>query len=429
MWSGSIFFIVYMKTEATVKEDVSLPSKDILREEFNKFIDARHLIINDLKEQLEQILVMIDSSPVVSSRTKNFSSYYAKYIRLLKNGIKKPRIMDLMGIRIICPFIEDLGAAQSLISKNFNVIETEKKGDFTYKEFGYEAIHILITIPQKLITKHGYPGTDILEIQIRTILQDAWAQVEHELVYKAAFNPFDQPMKRKLAAVNASLSLADIIFQEIRSYQRKYTKELEKRRETFFTKIEESTDNLLFLNEKIDENVKVNQSANNTNVIENKDGLSIDDLLVNALTLHNQNRFNDAVNQYSKILDLKPRDEICSIIYKHKGMANFACSKYNEAIDDFTASLNYDKKSYKTAYYRGIVHSVLKQYSQAIDDYSLSLVINPYQPYCLFRRGQAYYHIGDYPQALSDCESSYGLEPSNKTVAKFRKMLLEKLKM
>jgi ppGpp synthetase/RelA/SpoT-type nucleotidyltranferase len=34
-------------------------------------------------------------------------------------GEKNPKITDLLGVRIICPFIEDLDAAEKLISKNF----------------------------------------------------------------------------------------------------------------------------------------------------------------------------------------------------------------------------------------------------------------------------------------------------------------------
>ena len=122
-------------------------------------------------------------------------------------------------------------------------------------------------------------------------------------------------------------------------------------------------------------------------------------------------------------------DAIRSIIFKHRGMAHFANSQYDLAIEDFSASLKHDKKAYKVAYYRGVVNSVLKQFSQAIDDYTLSLSINPYQSFCLFRRAQAYFHIGDYPGALADCENSLSLEPGNQSAVKFKDILLEKLKM
>ncbi|MDR1869249.1 MAG: tetratricopeptide repeat protein [Treponema sp.] len=406
---------------------VSSPNQDKMREEFEKYSETRHHIVNDLKLRVESIVVSLNSNPVVSGRNKSFSSYFYKYLRFLKNGVDDPQITDLMGVRIICPFIEDLGEAEELIRKNFDIVEEERKGHYTFKEFGYESTHILISIPKEIIEKHGNPGIEIAEIQIRTILQDAWAEVEHELVYKAEFSPFDEPMKRKLAAVNASLSLADIIFQEIRTYQRKYSRELEKRRGSFYQKIEESTDDLLF-SEEADKKSAIPVFDAGREAASG-DKVSIDDLLIFALTAHNQNRFNDAISQYSKILALNPRRDICATIYKHRGMANFACSRYDEAIEDFNHALELDEKSYKAAYYRGVVRSVLKQYLAAIDDYTLSLSINPYQSFCLFRRGQAFYHIGDYPQGLSDCENSLALEPNNKSVAKFRDLLHEKLRM
>ncbi|MCL2809654.1 MAG: tetratricopeptide repeat protein [Treponema sp.] len=406
---------------------LNTPEKIFLKKEYDDYAEIRYLIVNELKEQVENVLTVLDTNPVISGRIKKFSSFFSKYLRLLKSGIKEPKITDLLGIRVICPFIEDLAVGESLINKHFNIIEREIKGHITFKEFGYESTHLLIKIPDSIIEKHGNPGTDIAEIQIRTILQDAWAEVEHELVYKTEFNPFDEPMKRKLAAVNASLSLADIIFQEIRGYQRKFSSEMGKRRETFFAKIEESIDDALFTEEQIKKSESV--SNENINTIPVKNDASIDDLLVSALTSHNQNRFNEAICQYTKILELKPNKLISSIIFKHRGMASFACSQYNEAIEDFTSSLELDDKSYKSAYYRGVVHSVIKHYSQAIDDYSLSLTINPYQSFCLFRRGQAYYHIGDFPQALADCENSIALEPDNNSVIKFKELLLRKLKM
>jgi len=421
------FFINIMTKNKDKENHTPTPEKNKLQKEYKEHLEVRNFIVNDLKVLIDNILTPLDSNPVVSGRIKNFTSFFSKYIRLLKTGEKKPKITDLLGIRIICPFIEDLQAAEELIKKYFEITEREIKGHYSFQEFCYESIHLLIKIPPVLINKYGNPEIDVAEIQIRTILQDAWAEVEHELVYKAELTPFDEPMKRKLAAVNASLSLADMIFQEIRSYQRQYSKEMSKRRESFFQKIEESTDDLLF---------ETDQPKNISPIIESDIAIahdynnSIDDLLVRALSAHNQNRFNEAISQYTKILELKPNDDnILSIIYKHRGMANFACSRYEEAIDDFTNSLEFDKTSYKAAYYRGVVYSVIKQYSQAIDDYTLSLSINPYQSFCLFRRGQAYYHIGDYPQGLADCENSLSIEPSNKSAIKFKELLLEKLKM
>ena len=405
-------------------KDVITPNKEILRQEFESVADVRSLIVKDLEGYVEQALSSLPSSPTLKIRIKEFDSYYKKYLRLLKTGIDEPHITDLLGIRVICPFIEDLTKAETLLKEHFDVIETEQKGHYTFKEFGYESIHVLINIPAHIIQKRGQIDCDVAEIQIRTILQDAWAEVEHELVYKAEFSPFDMPMKRKLAAVNASLSLADIIFQEIRSYQKQLNHQLERRRETFYQKIEESTDALLFSDidhQKIDQEKKDSPLQ--------MDAGSIDDLLLGALYAHNKNQFEEAIALYSQILKLKPdKSSVRSLIYKHRGMANFAQSKYEDAIEDFTHAFDLDK-SYKTAYYRGVVYSVLKEYSNAIDDFTMSLELNPFQAFCLFRRGQAYFHVGDYPQALSDCEASLAMEPENETVQKFRVLIQSKLKM
>jgi putative GTP pyrophosphokinase len=404
-------------------EKGAVPNKETLRRAFETGSETRFLIIRDIEDRVEQALASLHSLPTLKLRIKKFDSYYKKYLRLRKSGTVHPHITDLIGIRIVCPFIEDLAAAETLIQKHFQVIETERKGHYTFKEFGYESTHLLIKIPDDIIRERGHAGCDSAEIQIRTILQDAWAEVEHELVYKAEFNPFDTPMKRKLAAVNASLSLADIIFQEIRGYQKQLNGQLEQRRETFYRKVESATDALLFADSEQEDKEQAKE------VPPLHQGISsIDDLLLDALYAHNKNQFEEAIALYTQILEYKPEDAIRSLIYKHRGMAHFAQSEYQTAISDFSNALELDR-SYKTAYYRGVVHSVLKQYAQAIDDFSLSLEINPFQAFCLFRRGQAYYHIGDYPHALSECEASLAMEPQNETVLKFRALLQNKLKM
>ena len=401
----------------------AIVNKTDFRQAFESGAESRYLAAKEIEGLLEQVFSRLDSPPTIKVRTKKFESYYRKYLFLLKSGITRPHITDLIGVRIVCPFIEDIASVEKLVKDFFEVVEVERKGRYNFKEFGYESTHLLIKIPRDIIKKHKGAGSDIAEIQIRTILQDAWAEVEHELFYKAEFNPFDSPMKRKLAAVNASLSLADIVFQEIRFYQKQLNSQLEMRRETFYRKIEDSTDALLF------SGMPVQKGYQTEAVPVDLESSSIDDLLLDALRAHNENRFKDAIAVYSRILELKPDKMICSLIYKHRGMANFAQSNYKDAILDFTHAIDLDAKSYRVVYYRGVVHSVLKQYQQAIDDFTASLGINPFQTFCLFRRGQAYYHIGDYPHALSDCEASLSMEPQNETIQKFRDLLQAKLKM
>ncbi|GHV82203.1 (p)ppGpp synthetase [Spirochaetia bacterium] len=421
-----------------MSENSRFPDQAGLRDEYAKYADVRLAIARDIETQLEQVLRQLPSHISIKARVKDFYSYYKKLLRLLRQvtetkSLKEPAsvtITDLIGIRVVCPFIEDLPQVEEVIQQSFEVIEVERKGsNQTFKEFGYQSTHLLIKIPPEIAEKRGFADCDVAEIQIRTILQDAWAEVEHELVYKAEFTPFDEPLKRKLAAVNASLSLADIIFQEIKTYQRQLYGELAKRRDSFYKKIEEATDAQLVADTLLS---ATSVSAVSEPAGDPLFGTSIDDLLLQALSAHNKNRFSEATALYSRILEMNPNNTIIALIHKHRGMAHFAQSQYDAAIEDFTQALIFDAESYKAAYYRGIVKVVLQQYQDAIEDFTFSLKLHPYQSFCQFRRAQAYYHIGDLPQALADCEAAlviWPTSPSAETMKKFRSMLHEKLKM
>jgi putative GTP pyrophosphokinase len=423
-----------INTAISASELRKVPNKNALRKKYESQAAARALIVKDVESRLKKALSALYSQPTIKARTKKFSSYYRKYIGLLRTGIDDPYITDLMGIRIICLFVEDIDLSESLVKEHFDVVEVEKKGHYSFKEFGYESTHLLVKIPDDIAENCGQAGCDVVEIQIRTILQDAWAEVEHEIFYKLEFNPVDSPMKRRLAAVSASLLLADNMFQEIRGHQKRLIQQIKRRRKTFYQKVEASTDEFLFPNlpapktQKIEEST-VQKVQKKETPAPDSENTSMDDYLLIALKAHNENRFEDAIAVYSRILELKPEKKIVSLIHKHRGMANFAQSNYLDAIEDFTRALEMDPKSYRVAYYRGIVHSVTKKYPEAIDDFSLSLEINPYQAFCLFRRGQAYFHMGDYPQALADCEESVDMDPEKETTKKFRTLIQNKLKM
>jgi putative GTP pyrophosphokinase len=405
-------------------------NKAELQKKYEENAECRELITRDFIEHIEKKELSSMSHLSVKGRSKSFQSFYKKYIRYLRDSPdqdKVPHIPDQIGVRVICPFLEDLKVVEDICRKELDVIEIEQKGsDYSFKEFGYESTHLLVRLPDEILAKWKNDFVSVAEIQVRTILQDAWAEVEHELVYKSEFTPYDDQMKRKLAAVNATLSLADTVFQEVRTYQRQFRHELDKRHESFFKKVEEFTDIAIFQPE----------SAENDNEKDDRlvlpapvSSRSIDDLLLNALYAHNKGQLDKAISFYSDILSLNPPAKTASIIYKHRGMAYFAKSRYEDAAGDFTASLGLDPASYKSVYYRAVVRQVEENYPAAADDFSLALSMNPYQPWALYRRAQVSYHIGDYPAALSDCEAAIAMDPDFGAAAKFKDVLLTKLKM
>lgn len=263
-----------------------IPSK----EEIKKQYEAYTQYFNEIMENVIQILhdkVKVSTQPTYKSRVKSFKSYYKKLLRLKSSEINNNSLVyltDMMGIRMICAFLEDITLGLEQIKSIFEIKEVEVKGaEKKFSEFGYESIHVLIKPPADCIPKLEGKYKDLLpisdeivcEIQIRTILQDAWAEVEHELIYKTEFNPFDIPLRRKLASINASLSLADITFQEIRDYQNKLQREIEDRRQSFYS----MADGLL--NEK-----RVQKKEEDINRVTPFVQGTIDDLLLRAIQAH-----------------------------------------------------------------------------------------------------------------------------------------------
>ena len=67
------------------------------------------------------------------------------------------RIEDLMGIRIICPFLDDLGVVENLLSASFDITEVDKKyQSHSFHEFGYDATHLLLDLHERNI-EHPLP--------------------------------------------------------------------------------------------------------------------------------------------------------------------------------------------------------------------------------------------------------------------------------
>jgi putative GTP pyrophosphokinase len=409
-----------------------IPDRRILETEYRTRIGDYQGLLSSLERRIRSSLEAGGIKPTIKGRVKTFDSLYKKRLRLLRaareEGASPLPVSDIVGLRVVCPFLGDLSSAEAALRREFTVVEVERKGaERTFKEFGYESIHLLALLPDQL--RHELPTLDIghFEIQLRTILQEAWAEVEHELVYKAELTPFDEPLKRKLAALNANLSLSDIIFQEIRDYQHRLGSELHSRRSAFYAKIEDAVDGASLV-----ESPPGDAGPGSEACLEDhppSGAVSIDDLLLDALYAHNRRKYSLAIDIYQAILASALSPDLAAVVHKHRGMAYFSESRYSEAIADFGCALELNQECYKSAYFRGVVRSVIGDYGAAISDFSLSLRINPYQFFALYRRAQAFWHLGDYPKSLADCEEALKIDPSNRQAMELRRLLLDELRM
>lgn len=407
------------------------PNKQELKQNYESYRESFTFVLQEMEKYLKSNLSM-GSMPTVKSRIKHFDSYYKKLLRVkpkIEAGEKLPVLTDLLGLRIICPFLEDLQMVESQIISLFNIIEIERKGsEKTYSEFGYESIHFLVEIPFAMNEEYPLPKNLICEIQVRTILQDAWAEVEHELVYKSEFSPFDLPLRRKLASINASLSLADIIFQEIRDYQSKLNRELTCRREAFYEQADCISKNIIsdFSTDISEPPLDVSSNTSSPYVHS-----TIDDMILDAIQAHNAGDLEKAVDIYTQIIEMNTQinNIVLGVIYKHRGIAKFAMSRFEEALQDFLASCEQDPTNFRSFYYAGIVYNVLEQDEKALEYFSKSIEKNEYQSHTYFRRALTYYHEADYARSMSDLQKAISLGIDDNEVQALHDKLISKLGM
>lgn len=170
----------------------------------------------------------------VNYRIKESDSFYEKICRKEKEKnriINEPfeEIQDICGIRVICCYVTDLKEVDTIIGKNFEVIKSDYKNkNLKINEFGYFSNHYIVRLKEEWLKLPILKGLDdfIAEIQVRTILMHAWADISHKLSYKQA--NYDKSIARKLNQLSALFEIADSHFITLKSMsQDRYSKEIE----------------------------------------------------------------------------------------------------------------------------------------------------------------------------------------------------------
>lgn len=111
------------------------------------------------------------NSILLKSRTRNIS------LEKLETDME-----DLAGIRIMCPFVEDIYDVVDLLKNRHDFKVVQEKDYVTHKkDSGYRSYHLICEYPVQLIDEVKYV---LVEIQIRTLAMNFWASIEHSLNYK-----------------------------------------------------------------------------------------------------------------------------------------------------------------------------------------------------------------------------------------------------
>jgi len=129
-------------------------------------------------------------------------------------------IADQLGLRVITYLRRDVAAVAELLADQLTVIDDRDFGQETASEgrFGYASRHLQVSVPEDgpAATGLARARTAQAQVQVRTVLQHAWAEFEHATRYKGTIPAADvSDLDRRFTLAAGLLELADQEFSAI----------------------------------------------------------------------------------------------------------------------------------------------------------------------------------------------------------------------
>ncbi|MDE7389572.1 MAG: GTP pyrophosphokinase family protein [Lachnospiraceae bacterium] len=160
----------------------------------------------------EQFAVRSEYNPIetIKTRLKSPESIIEKMRRKnipLRVSFIEEYMFDVAGVRVICPFINDIYYMAECLLKQDDITLIEIKDYIANpKPNGYRSLHLIVEVPIFLENERRLMK---VEVQLRTIAMDFWASLEHRLRYKKNFSEeLSESLSEELK--NCAESIADL---------------------------------------------------------------------------------------------------------------------------------------------------------------------------------------------------------------------------
>ncbi|MFL3491515.1 GTP pyrophosphokinase family protein [Citrobacter cronae] len=134
---------------------------------------------------------------------------------------KKPteELIDISGVRVILYLESDIAKVSEIIKSTFNIDESNSMSNesrLSSDKIGYRSVHYVCDIGEDrtLLKEYEYISGLTCEIQVRTMLQHAWAELTHDRNYKLGAN-LPLQIQRKINLFSGMLEIADEGFSDI----------------------------------------------------------------------------------------------------------------------------------------------------------------------------------------------------------------------
>ena len=193
------------------------------------YVDFAEVVKRILGETIRHGGLKIHS---VEARAKDLESFGDKAMRPSATNPGRPmyetpveQVEDLAGARVITFFPSTIEEVDKGIREEFDVVERRDLGASLLEEerFGYQSVHYIVKLATKraiLPEYRRFVGL-LAEVQVRTVLQHAWAEIEHDIQYKSTAT-IPKAIRRRFMALAGLLEIADREFEAIQQTDRSF---------------------------------------------------------------------------------------------------------------------------------------------------------------------------------------------------------------
>ncbi len=200
---------------------------DLILKEYDARKSLNESFSDTLKNLVERLLfaegIHIHS---ISARVKERASLKDKLRNKSTPYETLDQITDIVGIRIITYYSDDVDKVAEIIQREFIIDHdnsVDKRKNLDPDKFGYMSLHYIVELNNhrtQLLENSALKGLKS-EIQIRSILQHTWAEIEHDIGYKATMK-IPETVRRQFSTLAALLENVDDGFIKIKSSVAEY---------------------------------------------------------------------------------------------------------------------------------------------------------------------------------------------------------------
>lgn len=211
-----------------------MPSLDFEAEKsaFRSFYEQNLALMEDAKSSYIALLTALVShsgsieGTKIDGRIKKKEECIRKFSRKYRQSLEeagtnyaiRDHITDLIGLRIVCLYEDEIERISGVVREHFDIIEVTDKiaaVESTEGSFGYKGLHmdLLLSSTRRSLPEYAAYAPFPFELQVRTIVQDSWSVLDHKIKYKKSI-PIK--LKRRINVLAALFELADREFRQIR---------------------------------------------------------------------------------------------------------------------------------------------------------------------------------------------------------------------